>query len=522
MRSLSNRLSAETEATADESPSAPGRRVLTIGLLLAIAVIAVEVTVVVTALPTVAGELGGLELFPWVFSAYLLTSTVTVPIFGKLADLFGRKPIFLGGMAVFLLGSVLCGLASSMSLLVAFRALQGLGAGAVSPMVFTVIGDVYPLQERGRIQGFLSAVWGIASVAGPALGAFLTIALSWRFVFFVSLPFGLVASWFIWQYLHENVQRHRVAVDYAGALAISGGLLALLVAALEGGRAIPWQSPAMIGLVALGLALLGGFIAIERRAEDPLLPLGLFELPIVAVASVCNLLQGALLFALNAYIPLYVQGVRGENAAGAGAALTPLLVGWSISSTFGPRLLLRFGFRPTALIATGLVMAGALPLLALGVETPGPLIWLSMALLGIGFGPSMTAFMVAVQEAVPWALRGVATSSQQLFRSLGGTIGVALLGALLNNLLRGLLPSGELDTRALLSEGARGAASAENLAVLRGGLAAALHPVFVVLVVLAALGLAVVLRFAGNVAGNSAGRRAEAGAPGRHSEPSET
>src|SRR5439155_156779 len=238
----------------------------------------------------------------------------------------------------------------SMSSLVAFRALQGLGAGAVASLVFTIIGDVYPLKDRGSIQGMLSTLWGVASLAGPGLGAFLTVNLSWRWVFFVSVPFGLVAAGLIAAFLRERVDRRAVQVDYLGAAVLTAGLTGLLTVALEGGRALAWGSPAMLALLLASIALVGIFIPVERRASDPILPLDLFRQPIVAVASVANVIQGAQLFALTAYIPLYVQGLRGESAAGAGAALTPLLLGWALSGTFGPRILLRFGFRATALL----------------------------------------------------------------------------------------------------------------------------------------------------------------------------
>jgi EmrB/QacA subfamily drug resistance transporter len=489
---MRSRVTGQPEATM------PGRRIITVGLLLAMAVVAAEVTVVTTALPTVIGELGGLELYPWVFSAYLLTSTVTVPIFGKLADLYGRKPFFLGGIVVFLIGSVLCGLADSMPRLVAFRALQGLGAGAVMPLVFTIVGDIYPLKDRGSVQAMMSALWGAASLTGPGLGAFLTVTFSWRWVFFVSLPFGLLAAWFTWRSFHEKVARRSVQVDYAGAAALSACLLILLLVALEGGRSLAWGSPPMLVLLALSLALLVGFLQVERRATDPLVPLALFKLPVVAVASACNLLQGSLLFALTAYIPLYVQGVRGETAAGAGAALTPLLLGWSLSGWAGPRILLLFGFRPTALLGTGLVLAGSLPLIVMDAATPGALVLASMLILGVGFGPSMTAFVVAVQEAVSWELRGVATSSMQLFRSLGGTVVVALLGAVLNSRMRGALPQDPVESGALLSSAAREGLPPQTIAALQGALADALHPVFVVLTTLAALGFGVALRYAAN------------------------
>lgn len=484
---------------AEQRPSPPpGRRPVTAGLVLAMAVIAIETTVVTTALPTVVGELRGLELYPWIFSAYLLASTVFVPVFGKLADVFGRRPIFLGGMLLFVVGSVLCGLAGNMPFLVAARAVQGLGAGAVMPLVFTIVGDLYPLEQRGKIQGFMSALWGTASLVGPGLGAFLTLTLSWRWVFFVNVPFALAAMVLIAGRLHERVERREVQVDYAGAAALTGSLLALLVAMLEGGRSLPWGSPPMLGLCGLSLALVALFIRIERRAADPLLPLSLFRLPIVAVASVGNVLQGAQLFALTAYIPLFEQGVRGGSAADAGTVLTPLLLGWSLSGVAGPKILLRCGFRPTALLGTGLLLAGSLPLPLLDRQTPTLLLAVSMALLGAGFGPSATAFIVAVQEAVPWSVRGVATSGTQLFRSLGGSVGVALLGALLNSRLAASVSPGSAESAALLEPGADARVGPETLEALRGVLAEALQPVFLVLLLLAALGLAVVVRFARN------------------------
>ena len=337
-----------------------------------------------------------------------------------------------------------------MPLLVGFRAVQGIGSGAVLPLIFSIIGDIYPLRERGKIQGFSSTLWGVCSLAGPGLGAFLTVTLSWRWVFLVNVPFALLAAWFLWRNLREQVNRSNVRIDQAGALTISLGLLGLLIAALEGGRSLGWGSPAQLGLLAVSLALLAAFVQIERRAVEPLLPLSIFRLPILAVASVANLVQGAQLFALSAYIPLFMQGVRGEGATGAGLALTPLLLGWSVTSTLGPKILLRFGFRAIALLSTSLLLVGSLLLPFLNASTPTLLLIVSMALLGAGFGQGNTAFVVAVQGAVPWTVRGVATSSTQLFRNLGGTIGVALLGALLNGRLRpgtaGALDSGASST----------------------------------------------------------------------------
>jgi EmrB/QacA subfamily drug resistance transporter len=471
---------------------------VTVGLLLAMAVVALEVTVVTTALPTIVGEFDRLDLYPWIFSAYLLTSTVTVPLYGKLADLFGRRRIFLFGMALFLVGSALCGLARGMGELVVYRAVQGLGAGAVMPTIFTAIADIYRLQERARIQGLFSGLWGGASLLGPALGAWLTLSWSWRGVFFVGIPFGLASAVLIWSFFEERVERRSVALDLAGSALLTGGLTALLLA-LPRGEGGAGSSPESLLLLALAVALLVGFVFVERRAADPVLPLSLFKLRIISVSSVGNFLFGAILFGVTSYLPLYVQGVRGEDAAGAGAVLTPMLLGWSSSSFFGPRLLLRFGFRATAVGASALVALGTAVLVFVVPNGPKPLLYLAVTLLGVGFGPGIAAFVMAVQEAVPWNLRGVATSSGQLFRSLGGTIGVALLGAILQTGLRTRLAATgaeDVPTGALLNPAEAAALPAEALAGLRLALGGALEPVFVLAMAFALATVLIVVVFA--------------------------
>ena len=323
------------------------------------AVVALETTVVVTALPTIAGELDRLDLYPWVFSAYLLTSTVTVPLYGKLADVFGRRRVFLFGMVVFLAGSILCGLARGMTELVVFRAIQGLGAGAVMPSIFTVVADLYRLHERAKVQGVFSTLWGIASLIGPGLGAWLTITWSWRAVFFIGVPFGLAASIFFICFFKERIEPRKVSLDIAGSLLLMVGLTALLLALTQGTEGPGWTSPLVLGLLAASVLMLVGFIVVERRAPDPVLPLDLFKLRVMSVSSAANFLSGAVLFGVTSYVPLFVQGARGEGAAGAGAALTPMLVTWSLSGFVGPRLLLRFGFRATAIGSTLLIALGA-------------------------------------------------------------------------------------------------------------------------------------------------------------------
>lgn len=494
---------AESASESDGPPPISGRarRIITTGLVLAMAVVALETTVVVTALPTIAGELDRLDLYPWVFSAYLLTSTVTVPLYGKLADVFGRRRVFLFGMVVFLAGSILCGLARSMTELVVFRAIQGLGAGAVMPSIFTVVADLYRIHERAKIQGVFSTLWGIASLVGPGLGAWLTITWSWRSVFFIGVPFGLAAVVFFICFFKERVEPRKVSLDVAGSLLLMGGLTALLLALTQGTEGPGWTSPLLLLLLAASLLMLGSFIVVERRAPDPVLPLDLFKLRVMSVSSAANFLSGAVLFGVTSYVPLFVQGARGEGAAGAGAALTPMLVTWSLSGFVGPRLLLRFGFRATAIGSTLLIALGAAGLVLVGLDAPPIVLYVSMALFGFGFGPSTSAFLILLQEAVPWSQRGVATSSTQLFRSLGGTIGVALLGSILHVSLTGRIAASGLDPSAvgsLLAPHGGSAASAAEMA-LRAALGGALQPVFGLIFLIAAATLLMVLVFARDV-----------------------
>jgi len=489
------------DVAADDGAAPANRRLITFGLVLGMAVVALETTVVTTALPTIVGEFGRLDLYSWAFSAYLLTSTVSVPLYGKLADVFGRKRVFAFGMALFLIGSMLCGLATGMGQLVLFRALQGLGAGAVMPMVFTLVADVYRLRERAKVQGAFSATWGIASLAGPSAGAWLTVTWSWRAVFFVGVPFGLLAGLVLWRYYRETVEKREVKLDLLGSALLTAGLTVLLLALTQGAATFGWSSPQFIGLLIASVVLLVGFLAAERRASDPVLPLSLFKLRIMTVSSVGNFLSGAILFGVTSYVPLYVQAVRGEGAAGAGVALTPMLVAWASTGLVSPRLLLRYGFRTMAIGSSTLLVVGSSVLATIGPDSPSVVLMLGMLCLGLGFGPGTTAFVVAVQEAVPWGMRGVATSSTQLFRSLGGTIGVAVLGALLQvGLVANLAAAGleNVPTGALLSAGGHGGPSdipAELLGPLQGALGGALQPVFLVLWGLALATLLTVLVF---------------------------
>ena len=507
-----------------DPPVPPGRprQLLTVALMLSMGVVALEGTVVTTAMPSVVGQLHGLTLYPWVFSIYLLTSTTTVPIYGKLADVYGRKPVFLVGLGLFLVGTLLCGASGSMVQLVAFRAIQGLGAGAVLPLVLTVLGDIYSLRERAKVQPLTASVWGVLSLTGPAAGALITLALSWRWVFWLNVPLCLLAMALVATFLKERVERHDVAIDYAGATALTLGLVALLMAVSVSGNRAPWQSASGIALLAAAVVVLTVFGLIERRAADPVLPFSALSQRTVAVSMVGNLGLGIANYGLVSYVPLFAQGVRGESAAGASAVLTPMMVAWSAAALFSGRVFLRLGFRRTGLLGTTLVLLGHLPLVFATAETPLWQIGIPMGVIGAGLGFMSSTFLLAAQSVVPWKLRGAVTASLQFARTIVGAVGVALLGAVLNTRLAAAVQeadaggAADLDrlVSALVSPASRAELPAQTVHDLSLAMADGLHRVYLALTILAALGLMQVLLFARDRAGAS-----EAPAPERAVEP---
>ena len=404
-------------------PRTPNRFATVAGLLLALFMAAMEMTVVSTAMPTVIADLGGAGHYAWVFTAYMLTSTVTVPIYGKLADLYGRKPVILGSMALFLLGSMASGQARTMTQLVVFRGVQGIGAGGMQPMALTIVGDIFSIEERGRLQGLFGAVWAIAGLVGPLLGGLIVGALSWRWVFYVNVPFGLLSAGLLVVALVERVELRPHQLDVAGALLMAAAVVLLLLAS-DG------TMPAI--LLPGSLALLAAFVWVEKRAKEPVLSLALIRRRVIATSSALSALIGATMLGIVTFVPLYVQGVLGGSPTTAGAAIAPLAIGWPIASAVSGRLLPKVGFR--ALVRVGnvvvVVAAAALALLVSGGAGDGA-IRLATAVVGVGLGLANTALVIAVQASVDFSERGVATASTMFFRNIGGTVAVGAMGVVL-------------------------------------------------------------------------------------------
>ena len=479
---------------------------MTLGVITGMFLAALEATVVGTAMPTVISSLGGLNHYSWVFSAYLITSTVTVPVWGKLSDLYGRRLFYQMGIAVFLAGSMLSGLSASMTQLIVFRAVQGLGAGALVPLGMTIIGDIFTVEERARMQAYFSGVWGLASVIGPVVGGIITDRLSWRWVFYINLPVGLAAAAIIGLALREPKRTARPAIDYAGAALLMAAITLLMVALVEGGANIATLLSAQnVALFAAAGALAALFVWVERRAADPVVPFELFRNRVVAVAVAAGFLAGVAMFGVISFIPRFAQGALGSTATEAGSLLMPLMLSWVGMSVVGGRLLLRVGYRPTCIVGFALLTLGFVMLSTFGRGSARAWLYLDLVLIGAGLGLTMLTLLIAVQQAVARTQLGVATSLNQFVRSIGGAVGVAVMGAVLTAGLSsrldevaragtaGLTPerAAELaaNPNALIDPQARATLTPAAFDALQGALAASMHGVFRVGTVVAALAL---------------------------------
>jgi EmrB/QacA subfamily drug resistance transporter len=425
----------ETDSLLNDQPhvllSRKRRWVVTGGIMLGMFLAALEATVVGTAMPTVIASLGGLDRYSWVFSAYLLTATVTVPVWGRLSDLYGRRPLYLAGVAFFLLGSALSGASQTITQLIIFRAIQGLGAGGLIPLSMTINGDIYTVSERARMQGLFSGVWGIASILGPLAGGFITDQLSWRWVFYINIPFGLAAAAVVGIALIEPKNTEHPVIDYAGALWLTLAITLLLVALVESGDPSAWTSPLMIVPVAGFVAFSALFIWAERRATEPIVPLALFRNRVVSVGSITSFLVGAAMFGAISFIPLFVQGTLGGTATDAGKVLTPFLLGWVLLAIVGGRLMLKVGYRPTVLAGLAILTVSFVILSLFDQATPRWMLLADVGLMGAGMGLVMLALLITMQNSVRRNQLGIATSLNQFARSIGQTVGVAVMGAVM-------------------------------------------------------------------------------------------
>jgi EmrB/QacA subfamily drug resistance transporter len=403
------------------------------GLMLSLFVAAMDSTVVGTALPTIARDLGEFQLYPWVFSAYLITATTSVPVWGRLADLHGRRRILLVGIALFVGASLLCGASPGMGWLIAFRALQGVGAGCIQPVVLTIVGDVFPLQQRARMQGLFSSAWAVAALIGPVLGAAFVSTIGWRWIFAINLPAGVVAGGLIWNYVERRPTEVRGALDVRGAVLLTTAI-ALLLWGLGAGS--PTASPTWSAVV-LGLLTLGAFGVLEARSRAPLLPLELLRHPVVGPAIFVAVVGGTVMFGVTAYVPLFVQQVLGGSPFAAGAAVAAMSIGWPVTSAVAGLIMVRVGYQR-------LVVAGGL-LLVLGTfslvlaSSGGGIVLISGASLvvGCGMGAFSAPLLIVIQSSVAWGRRGAATALNQFARTIGGAAGVSLLGVLLQAFVSG-------------------------------------------------------------------------------------
>jgi EmrB/QacA subfamily drug resistance transporter len=446
------------------------------GLMVTLALAALDQTIVATALPRIVGDLGGITQYSWVFTAYMLTSTVTVPLYGKLGDVYGRKKLFIVSIVVFLVGSALCGAAQTMTQLVVFRAIQGIGAGGLFPLSLAVIGNIVPPRDRGRWQGLIGAVFAASSIVGPAVGGFIVDNTTWRWVFFVNLPVGGLALLVVSLTMPRRATRTEHAIDWLGAGVLAAGTGSLLLGLVWGGRRYPWGSGQVVGALAAAAVLLVLFALVERRAAEPILPFDVLRNPIVAGSVACMALVGMAMFGTISYVPLFVQGVIGTSATSSGVVLTPMILGAVCTSILTGQLVSRTGrYRWNAVLGPVVLTAAMLLLWRMGVSTTNAEAARNMVIAGVGIGSMMQVFVLSVQNAVPRSRIGSATALTQFGRQMGATLGVTVMGVLVNH---GLPP------------GVAGGSEATQVhrlpPRLREGLAAAIHPAFLVAACIAA------------------------------------
>ncbi|WP_027819508.1 MDR family MFS transporter [Paraburkholderia bannensis] len=416
------------------APAHPPLRLLFPALLLVMLLAALDQTIVSTALPTIVGELGGLDRLSWVVTAYLLTSTIVVPLYGKFGDLFGRKIVLQAAIVIFLVGSALCGVAQDMPQLIALRALQGIGGGGLMVVTMAAVGDVIPPAQRGKYQGMFGGVFGLATVVGPLLGGFLVEHLSWRWIFYINLPLGALALVVIGTVFKPRVAQVKHVIDYMGAGWLAAALTCLILFTSEGGSLLPWNSPQLWLTLLMGVVAVAGFIHEEKHAVEPIMPLALFRERTFVLSSLIGFIVGVSLFGSVTFLPLYLQIVKGSTPSQAGVQMLPMMGGVLLMSVIAGRIISKIGkYRMFPIIGTACVAVAMMLLARLEIATPITQMYLYMGLLGCGLGMVMQVLILAVQNTVEFRHMGVATSGATLFRSIGGSVGVAAFGAVFSH-----------------------------------------------------------------------------------------
>lgn len=475
------------------------RPLVLVSVMLAMFVGAVEATIVSTAMPSIAAELGGFSRYSWIFSAYLLMSTVTVLIYGKLADIFGRKPIFFIGLTIFLIGSLLCGFSTTMEQLIIYRLVQGLGAGAVMPIATTIVGDIYSTEERAKIQGYLSSVWGISAVSGPVIGGLIVQYMDWKYVFWVNIPLGLLAMAGIYLFLQEPKMERKVSIDFAGAILLTLALSSILFWLVEGGQSFGRLSAISYLLIIVSAILFIAFIFVERKTEEPMMPFAIWKNPVILYANLVSLTTGVILIGVSSYLPTFVTGVMEERAIIAGFTLTAMSIGWPIASSVAGHLLIRYGTFKVSFAGGISLVIGSLMFVWMTGDS-GPL-WAAVSsfFVGIGMGLTSTSFIVTIQGAVGREQRGAATAANMFMRNFGNTVGAAIFGAVLNaTLLMSYSKEGIEaqvdDINLLLTEESRNMLSLERMRSLQYALDHSLQWVYIAVAMFAVISFLLILK----------------------------
>ncbi|MBB2482599.1 MDR family MFS transporter [Heyndrickxia shackletonii] len=457
------------------------------GLLLGILMGAMDNTIVAASMPTIVGELGGLDKFIWVTSAYLVATMASMPIFGKLSDMYGRKRFFIFGLIIFLVGSALCGTAQSITQLSIYRAIQGIGGGSLMPIAFTIIFDIFPPEKRGKMTGLFGAVFGLSSVVGPLLGAYITDQIDWRWIFYINLPLGVISLFFIIQFYKENLNLKKLKIDWIGAITLIGAVVSLMFALELGGNQYAWGSTMIISLFAIFAVLFVIFLIVERKVAEPIISFSLFKSQLFAATQGAAFFYGAAFIITTVMIPIFVQSVYGGSATNSGVILIPMMIGSVIGSQAGGQSVRRFSYRGIMLVSVVLFFAGMFLLSTIDVNTPRYLLTIFMVLTGLGMGFNFSLLSMATQHNIEPQRRGIATSTNNFFRTLGMTLGVTIFGTIQNHLLNSKLQdafgqmkgfAGHMDSRALLSTDARAKIPPEILHKITGAMAHSVSTTF--------------------------------------------